>query len=130
MGQRAVIMDVHKQPGYNINQTVAARKGHPAGPARHAAGLRFRMRVSGRAYHHDFGASRRRCPGHDGHQHRALVVLVMFVFLRHASATADFRAVTIPVSLLSTCAVMYLLNYTIDKRLVDGADDRGRLHHR
>ena len=28
--QRAVIIDVHKQPGYNINETVAARKGRAA----------------------------------------------------------------------------------------------------
>src|SRR5258708_13958484 len=42
-----------------------------------------------------------------------LVVLVMFLFLRHAGATL-IPSVTIPVSLLSTCSVMYLLNYTID----------------
>src|ERR1700720_4490777 len=42
-----------------------------------------------------------------------LVVLVMFLFLRHVRATLIPR-VTIPVSLLCTCAVMYLLGYTLD----------------
>ena len=42
-----------------------------------------------------------------------LVVLVVFLFLRHAAATL-IPSVAIPVSLLSTCAVMYLLGYTID----------------
>ena len=42
-----------------------------------------------------------------------LVVLVMFLFLRHVRATL-IPSVTIPISLLATCAVMYLLGYTID----------------
>ena len=42
-----------------------------------------------------------------------LVVLVMFLFLRNVRATV-IPSVTIPVSLLSTCAVMYLAGYTID----------------
>src|SRR5262245_65989158 len=42
-----------------------------------------------------------------------LVVLVMFLFLRHVWATI-IPSVTIPVSLLTTCAVMYLAGYTLD----------------
>jgi multidrug efflux pump subunit AcrB len=42
-----------------------------------------------------------------------LVVLVMFLFLRHFYATL-IPSITIPVSLLATCAVMYLAGYTID----------------
>src|SRR6202163_865535 len=42
-----------------------------------------------------------------------LVVLVMFLFLRHLRATL-IPSVTIPVSLLCTFAIMYLLGYTID----------------
>src|SRR5256885_8405252 len=42
-----------------------------------------------------------------------LVVLVMFLFLRNVRATL-IPSVTIPVSLLSTCVVMYLVGYTID----------------
>ncbi len=43
----------------------------------------------------------------------SLVVMVVFLFLRHASATL-IPSVTIPISLLCTCAVMYLVGYTID----------------
>ena len=43
----------------------------------------------------------------------ALVVMVVFLFLRHAAATL-IPSVTIPVSLLCTCAVMYLFGYTVD----------------
>ena len=39
--------------------------------------------------------------------------MVVFLFLRHAAATL-IPSVTIPVSLLCTCAVMYLLGYTVD----------------
>src|SRR5258708_8214647 len=42
-----------------------------------------------------------------------LVVMVMFLFLRNSRATL-IPSVTIPVSLLATCAVMYLVGYTID----------------
>ncbi|MTJ80667.1 MAG: MMPL family transporter [Telmatospirillum sp.] len=42
-----------------------------------------------------------------------LVVLVIFLFLRHAVATI-IPSVTIPLSLLGTVMVMYLLGYTLD----------------
>src|SRR6202011_5282703 len=42
-----------------------------------------------------------------------LVVLVVFMFLRRATATF-IPSVTIPVSLLGACAVMFGLGYTID----------------
>ena len=110
MGQRAVIMDVHKQPGYNINQTVQLVKDILPG-LQGTLPPSVRMRVLGertitiRASVADVQVTMAISIG--------LVVLVMFVFLRHASATL-IPSVTIPVSLLSTCAVMYLLNYTID----------------
>jgi HAE1 family hydrophobic/amphiphilic exporter-1 len=43
----------------------------------------------------------------------ALVVLVIFLFLRNFSATV-IPSLTLPVSLIGTFAVMYLLNYSID----------------
>jgi len=43
----------------------------------------------------------------------ALVVLVIFLFLRNLSATV-IPSLTLPVSLIATFAVMYLLNYSID----------------
>ncbi len=43
----------------------------------------------------------------------SLVVLVVFLFLRSGRATF-IPSVVVPVSLLGTCGVMYLLGYTID----------------
>jgi multidrug efflux pump len=42
-----------------------------------------------------------------------LVIVVVFVFLRNARATL-IPAVAVPVSLIGTCAVMYLFGYSID----------------
>ncbi|MBN9272237.1 MAG: efflux RND transporter permease subunit, partial [Mesorhizobium sp.] len=109
-GQRAVIIDVHKQPGYNINETVQRVKdllpdlqrtlppsikmqvlGDRTQTIRSSvAEVQFTMAIS-----------------------VGLVVLVIFLFLRHVRATL-IPSVTIPVSLLCTCAAMYLLGYTID----------------
>jgi multidrug efflux pump len=43
----------------------------------------------------------------------ALVIIVVFIFLRNARATL-IPAVAVPVSLVGTFAVMYLLNYSLD----------------
>jgi hydrophobe/amphiphile efflux-1 (HAE1) family protein len=110
MGQRAVIMDVDKQPGYNINETVQRIKAILP-ELQSTLPPSIRMRVLGertitiRSSVADVQITMAMSIG--------LVVLVMFVFLRHVRATL-IPSVTIPVSLLSTCSVMYLLNYTID----------------
>src|SRR5215831_2007392 len=109
-GQRVVIIDVHKQPGYNINQTVELVKAvFPEIMV--ALPPSIRLRVMGdrtqtiRASVHDVQFTMAVSIG--------LVVLVMFLFLRNVRATL-IPSVTIPVSLLSTCIVMYLVGYTID----------------
>ncbi len=43
----------------------------------------------------------------------SLVILVIFLFLRSAAATF-IPALAVPISLLGTCAVMYLLDYSIN----------------
>jgi HAE1 family hydrophobic/amphiphilic exporter-1 len=43
----------------------------------------------------------------------SLVILVIFLFLRSASATF-IPALAVPISLLGTCAVMYMLDYSIN----------------
>src|SRR4030088_1387512 len=43
----------------------------------------------------------------------ALVIMVIFLFLRSASATL-IPALAVPISLLGTCAVMYMLDYSIN----------------
>jgi hydrophobe/amphiphile efflux-1 (HAE1) family protein len=109
-GQRAVIIDIDKQPGYNINQTVELIKDALPGIQR-TLPPSIRLKVLG-----DRTQTIRASVG-DVQVTMAmsisLVVMVMFVFLRRARATI-IPSVTIPVSLLSTCAVMYLFNYTID----------------
>ncbi|HEY3640692.1 MAG TPA: efflux RND transporter permease subunit [Xanthobacteraceae bacterium] len=109
-GQRAVIIDVHKQPGYNVNETVqrvkdvlpSLQRSLPPSIKLHVLGERTQtIRASVGDVQFTMAVS------------IGLVVLVMFVFLRHVRATV-IPSVTIPVSLLSTCAVMYLFNYTID----------------
>jgi hydrophobe/amphiphile efflux-1 (HAE1) family protein len=109
-GQRAVIIDIDKQPGYNINQTVELIKAALPG-IQSTLPPSIRLKVLGdrtqtiRASVGDVQVTMAISIG--------LVVLVMFVFLRRIRATL-IPSVTIPVSLLSTCAVMYLFNYTID----------------
>ncbi len=109
-GVRAVIIDVWKQPGYNINQTIENVKNalpdlqRPLPPS-------IRLQILGdraltiRASVNDVQVTMAISIG--------LVVLVMFLFLRHLWATI-IPSVTIPVSLLATCAVMYLAGYTLD----------------
>jgi hydrophobe/amphiphile efflux-1 (HAE1) family protein len=110
MGQRAVLLDVHKQPGYNINQTVQLIKDTlpslqrilPPSIKLKVLGERTQtIRASVNDVQFTMAVS------------IALVVLVMFLFLRRLGTTF-IPSVTIPISLLSTCVVMYLFNYTID----------------
>jgi multidrug efflux pump len=110
MGKRAMIMDVDKQPGYNIVETIQRIKAIlPALQSTLPPSVRMQVlgerAITIRASIADVQVTMALSIG--------LVVLVMFLFLRRASATL-IPSITIPVSLLSTCAVMYLLNYTID----------------
>ncbi|HKD29829.1 MAG TPA: efflux RND transporter permease subunit [Xanthobacteraceae bacterium] len=109
-GRRAVIIDVHKQPGYNINQTVQRVKDalpdlqRPLPPSITLQIMGDRTQTI-RASVIDVQITMAISIG--------LVVLVTFLFLRHLWATL-IPSVTIPVSLLTTCAVMYLAGYTLD----------------
>ncbi|MBV9244778.1 MAG: efflux RND transporter permease subunit, partial [Methylobacteriaceae bacterium] len=109
-GRRAVIIDVHKQPGYNINQTVVLvklvlvelQRNLPPSIKVEVLGDRTQtIRTSVSDVQFTMAIS------------VGLVVLVVFLFLRRASVTL-IPSITIPISLLSTCAVMLLLGYTID----------------
>ena len=108
--QRVVIIDVHKQPGYNINETVQLVKDALPG-LRHSLPPSVRLQVLGdrtQTIRGSVAGVQRTMAISIG-----LVVLVVFLFLRHAAATL-IPSVAIPVSLLGTCAAMYLLGYTID----------------
>jgi hydrophobe/amphiphile efflux-1 (HAE1) family protein len=109
-GERAVVIDVHKQPGYNINQTVQRVKD-ALPELQRLLPPSVKMRVLGdrtqtiRTSVDDVQVTMAISI--------ALVVLVIFLFLRRLRATL-IPSVTIPVSLLATCGVMYLAGYTID----------------
>ena len=107
---RAIVVDVHKQAGYNINETTQRIKD--ALPAlRQLLPPSMHMEILGdrtatiRAAVTDVETTLAISTG--------LVVLVVFLFLRHVSATI-IPSVTIPISLLCTCPIMYLAGYTID----------------
>ena len=55
----------------------------------------------------------------------ALVILVIFLFLRNLSATV-IPSFALPMSIIGTFAVMYLLGYTVDNLVADGVDALGR----
>jgi len=109
-GERVVIIDVHKQFGYNVNETIELVKNALPQIASNLPPS-IKLQVMGdrtqtiRASVNDVQITMAISIG--------LVVLVMFLFLRH-SRTTLIPSVTIPVSLLMTCAVMYLAGYTID----------------
>ncbi len=105
---RAIILDIHKQPGYNVVQTIANIKAKlPALPASlPAAANRWADRTQ------TIDASVRDV------QFTlmltiALVVMVIFSFLRNVWATV-IPSLTIPLSLVATFGVMYVLGYSLD----------------
>jgi multidrug efflux pump len=109
-GHLAVILDIAKQPGYNINQTVQLVKDAlpdlqrllPPSIKLEVAGDRTKtIHASIDDVQISLSIS------------IALVVLVMFMFLRTVRATL-IPSITIPISLLATCAIMYLAGYTLD----------------
>ena len=63
----------------------------------------------------------------------ALVVMVIFLFLRTLAATI-IPSIAVPLSIVGTFGVMYLLNYSLDNLVADGVDHldrlRGRRRHR
>src|SRR5207237_7340241 len=44
----------------------------------------------------------------------ALVIMVIFIFLRNVSATA-IPSLALPFSVVGTCAIMYLMNFSLDQ---------------
>ena len=109
-GKRAIILDVHKQPGFNVIDTIAHVK---ASLPQLTASLppAARLDVVGdrtqtiQASVNDVQFTLMLTVG--------LVVLVIFVFLRNLWATI-IPSLTIPLSLIATFGVMYLLGYSLD----------------
>ncbi|SOE92049.1 multidrug efflux pump/multidrug efflux pump [Burkholderia sp. D7] len=108
--ERSIILDVHKQPGYNVVQTIANIKTAlpaleatlPAAAHLHVVGDRTQTI---NASVHDVQFTLMLTVG--------LVVMVIFSFLRNLWATV-IPSLTIPLSLVATFAVMYLFGYSLD----------------
>jgi len=109
-GTQAIVLNVQRQPGANVIATVdQIKKQLPQLESTLPAGMNvqivadstgvIRSSVSDAAF--ELGLA------------IALVVLVIFVFLRNVPATI-IPSISVPVSLIGTLAVMYQLHYSID----------------
>ena len=109
-GERAIIMDIHKQPGYNVVDTIAAIKARlpqlaaALPPSVHVQVVGDRTQTISASV--------------DDVQYTMivtvlLVVGVIAVFLRNLWATL-IPAFTIPLSLVTAFAAMYLFGYSLD----------------
>lgn len=109
-GQPAIMLIITKQPGANIIQTVdAVQKLMPQLRASIPSSIDLTVAMDRtktiRASLRD--VERTLCIS------TVLVILVVFIFLRNARATL-IPTVAVPVSLLGTFGVMYLLGYSLD----------------
>ena len=106
---RAVVLAIQRQPDANTVEVVDAVKAAAAVP----------RPGSGVDPHGDAArpldldpATRSRRAGNAGDRVR-LVILVIFLFLRSASATI-IPALAVPISLIGTCAAMYAFGFSIN----------------
>ena len=109
-GQPAVLLILFREPGANVIETVdRVAASIPALQAALPSDIRMTVAndstVTIRASLHDVERTLIVAS--------ALVVLVVFVFLRNGRATL-VPAVAVPISLLGTFAAMYLLGYSLD----------------
>jgi multidrug efflux pump len=107
---RAIILDIHKQPGYNVVQTIANIKAHLPGLE---VSLPAAVHVHVVGDHTQTIAASVRDVQFTLMLTVGLVVLVIFAFLRNLWATV-IPSLTIPLSLVATFGVMYLLDYSLD----------------
>jgi len=109
-GKRAVILGVQRQPGANVVEVVDAVKAL-------LPGLRAQIPQSVKL---DVFFDRTQAIRDSVHDVQltligtiVLVVLVIFLFLRNVSATI-IPSLALPMSIIGTFAVMYLLDYSLD----------------
>ena len=109
-GKRGIILQVFKQPGANVIETVERIKEQlprleaSIPPSVHVSIIMDRTQTI-RASVEDVQFTLMLSVG--------LVVMVIFLFLRSIWATI-IPSITVPVALICTFAVMYLLNYSLD----------------
>lgn len=109
-GERSIVLAVQRQPNANTVQVVdAVRELLPRFQAQVPASIKITLvndrSVSIRDAIHDVNLTLAFTV--------ALVVLVIFLFLRRASATF-IPAVTVPISLLGAVSLLYWLGYSLD----------------
>ena len=122
-GKRGIILMVFKQPGANVIDTVERIKAalprlEAAIPPSIHAGIIMDRTQTIRASVTDVQFTLLLSV--------SLVVMVIFLFLRSVWATM-IPSITVPVALIGTFAVMYLLGLQPRQPVADGADHRGRL---
>jgi multidrug efflux pump len=108
--EHAIILDIHKQPGYNVVETIhnitsqlpQLEASLPAAAHVHVVGDRTQT-INASVHDVQFTLMLT----------IALVVMVIFSFLRNVWATV-IPSLTIPLSLVATFGVMYLLGYSLD----------------
>jgi multidrug efflux pump len=108
--ERAIVLDVHKQPGFNVVQTIRNIEARlpglvaalPAAAHVHVVGDRTQT-IDASVHDVQFTLV----------VTVALVVMVIFVFLRNLWATV-IPSLTIPLSIIGTFGAMYLLGYSLD----------------
>ncbi|SEF70303.1 multidrug efflux pump [Bryocella elongata] len=109
-GRRSVNLMILRQPGANIIQTVEAVKASLPSlqatiPKGEHLGIILDRTLTIRASVENIESTLLVSV--------ALVILVVFVFLRNVPATL-IPAVVVPVSLIGTCAIMYLCDFSLD----------------
>ena len=118
--QRSIILAIFKQPGTNTVQVadaVKAKLGQPAQGDRPPTGLRAKLPASVSMELFRDNSVTIRDSAHDVQftllLTLGLVVMMIFLFLRNVSATV-IPSLTLPMSIVGTFAVMYLLGYSLD----------------
>ena len=122
-GKRGILLLVFKQPGANVIDTVEADQGGAAGagsvasrPPIHVSTIVDRtLTIRASVSDVEFTLCCR----------SALVVMVIFLFLRNVWATI-IPSVTVPVALVGTLARDVPAGLQPRQSVADGADDRGR----
>jgi HAE1 family hydrophobic/amphiphilic exporter-1 len=109
-GERAIVLAIQKQPDANTVAVVDAVRARLPGlraqiPPSVSMNVMMDRSVSVREAVHDVQETLVIAI--------VLVILVIFLFLRSASATF-IPALAVPISLLGTCAVMYMLDFSIN----------------
>ncbi|MDB5730205.1 MAG: mdtC 1, partial [Variovorax sp.] len=115
-GEQAIIIDVHQQPGFNVVQTTQTIMANlpsmttalPADTHVQVVGDRTQT-ITASVKDVQFTLL----------MSIALVVMVIFLFLRNVASTV-ISSITIPLSLLGTFALMYFLGYTLDNLSIMG----------